>query len=57
MEISSVSISFGPVLPLHRRAPTGGASVQHALRSLEAGEKSWTSIDSVDADSTRAARG
>ncbi len=57
MEISSVSISFGPGASPAPEPDGRRFRVKHALQSLEAGETNWTCIDhvGVDADVLKAA--
>jgi hypothetical protein len=50
MEISSVSISFGPgTSSVSESADRRRFRVTHDLRSLEAGETNWASINHVKA--------
>jgi N-acetyl-anhydromuramyl-L-alanine amidase AmpD len=56
MEISSVSISFGPGASPAPEPDGRRFRVKHALRSLEAGETHWTCIDHVGVDADAHAR-
>jgi hypothetical protein len=56
MEIGSVSISLGPGTSPAPEPDGRRLRVKRALRSLEAGETNWTSIDHVGVDADVHAR-